>query len=92
MATSKFYPALNNIVKIDQIPEVARSFVEKNLDKLFYKTYYVEKSIYGDTAYHNIVLVFNKEIGFNLFGGEEGFEILFNPGTTVNTTELSDLS
>ncbi len=89
MATSKFYPALNNIVKIDQIPEVARSFVEKNLDKLFYKTYYVEKSIYGDTAYHNIVLVFNKEIGFNLFGGEEGFEILFNPGTTVNTTELS---
>ncbi|MBC8756564.1 hypothetical protein H2O64_17970 [Kordia sp. YSTF-M3] len=88
MPTPQFYPALSKLIRSDKLPEPIKSVVDNTTDKLFYKTYYVEKSIYGETAYHHIVLVFNKEIGFNLFGGEEGFELLFNPGSATNTTEL----
>ena len=88
MPTPQFYPALSKLIRSDKLPEPIKSVVDNTTDKLFYKTYYVEKSLYGETAYHHIVLVFNKEIGFNLFGGEEGFELLFNPGSAENTTEL----
>lgn len=88
MPTPQFYPALNKLVSSDKLPEPFKAIVENISDKLFYKAYYVEKSLYGEAAYHHIILVFNKEIGFNLFGGEEGFEILFNPGSLENTTEL----
>lgn len=88
MPTPQFYPALNKLVSSDKLPEPFKTIVESISSKLFYKAYYVEKSLYGEVAYHHIVLVFNKEIGFNLFGGEEGFEILFNPASAENTTEL----
>lgn len=88
MPTPQFYPALNKLISSDSLPEPIKFIVESVSNKLFYKAYYTEKSIHGEAAYHHIILVFNKEIGFNLFGGEDGFEILFNPGSTENTTEL----
>ena len=87
MPAPQFYPALNKLISSENVPEPIKSGIDSLFSKLFYKSYYVEKSVYGDTAYHHLVLVFNK-IGFNLFGGDDGFEIIFNPGSAANTTEI----
>ena len=88
MSQQSFFPALSKLVPSERLPGFVQPVFSSISDKVFYKSYQVEKSINGDTAYHNIVLVFNTEIGLNLFGGEDGFELLLNPGTTANTTEL----
>lgn len=88
MSAPEFYPALNRLISTDRLPEPIKTAVDAVSNKLFYKSYYVEKSIYGESAYHHIVLVFNSEVGLNLFGGEEGFKLLFNPGSTPGTTEI----
>lgn len=87
MPAPQFYPALNKLISSDQLPAPIKSGVDSIFSKLFYKSYYVEKSVYGDTAYHHLVLIFDK-VGFNLFGGDDGFEIIFNPGEAANTTEI----
>lgn len=87
MSNSEFYPSLNKLVSLDKLPAPIKSGVDSLFSKLFYKSYYVEKNLYGDTAYHHLVLIFDK-VGFNLFGGDDGFEIIFNPGSDSNTTEL----
>lgn len=88
MPAPLFYPALNKLVSSEKLLEPFKAIVENISSKLFYKAYYTDKSLYGEAAYHHIILVFKKEIGFNLFGGEEGFEILFNPSSVGETTEL----
>lgn len=88
MSQQSFFPALNKLIPNEKLPGFIQPVFSSVSDKIFYKSYQVEKSILGDTAYHNIVLVFNTEIGLNLFGGEDGFELLLNPGSTANTTEL----
>lgn len=88
MSAPQFYPALNKLVSTDNLPELIKSTVDTVSNKLFYKTYYVEKSIYGEAAYHHIVLIFNTDIGLNLIGGENGFRLLFNHGSTSGTTEI----
>lgn len=87
MPVSQYYPALTSLVPSDRIPEPIKSLVDAITSKLFYKSYYAEKSVYGDTAYHHLVLVFNK-MGLNLFGGDDGFEIIFNPSEAGDITEL----
>jgi hypothetical protein len=87
MPTPQFYPALNKLISSDNIPEPIKSGIDSFFSKLFYKSYYVEKSVYGDVAFHHLVLVFNK-VGFNLFGGDDGMEIIFNPGEDADTTEI----
>lgn len=87
MLTPEFYPALNKLISSDSLPEPIKSAIDSVFSKLFYKTYYVEKSVNGDAAYHHLILIFD-EVGFNLFGGEDGFEIIFNPGSASGTTEL----
>lgn len=87
MPTPQFYPALNKLISSDNVPEPIKSGIDSLFNKLFYKSYYVEKSVYGDVAYHHLVLVFNK-VGFNLFGGDDGLEIIFNPGEIADTTEI----
>jgi hypothetical protein len=87
MPAPQFYPALNKLISSENVPEPIKSGIDSLFSKLFYKSYYVEKSVYGDTAYHHLVLVFNK-VGFNLFGGEDGMEIIFNPGEMAETTEI----
>lgn len=72
MSAPQFYPALNKLVSTDNLPELIKSTVDTVSNKLFYKTYYVEKSIYGEAAYHHIVLIFNTDIGLNLIGGGAG--------------------
>ena len=84
----QYYPALNKLIQVDKIPEPLKQPITNIVNKLFYKGYYVERSVDGDVAYYNIIIVINAEVGLNLFGGEEGFELLFNPGTTVGTTEI----
>lgn len=84
----QYYPALKKLVKTEKVPEPFKTALIRVIDKLFYKGYYVDKSVHGDTAFYNIVIVINKDVGFNLFGGEEGFEILINPGSTNGTTEI----
>lgn len=87
MSNSEFYPSLNKLVSLDKLPAPIKSGVDSLFSKLFYKSYYVEKNLYGDTSYHHLVLIFDK-VGFNLFGGDDGIEIIFNPGSEANTTEL----
>ncbi len=82
-----FHPSVSSLVNQENVPEFLQNSLNSILSKLFYKSYLVEKSKFGDYSFHRITLVLNKEIGLNLFGGEDGFEILFNPGAT-NTTEL----
>lgn len=84
----QYYPALNKLIQVDKIPESLQQPITNILNKLFYKGYYVEKSQDGDVAYYNLTVVINSEVGLNLFGGEEGFELLFNPGTATDTTEI----
>lgn len=88
MSAPQFYPALNRLISTDRLPEPVKTAVDAVSNKLFYKSYYVEKSVYGESAYHHIVMVFNSEVGLNFFGGEEGFQLLFNPGSTPGTTEI----
>lgn len=66
MPVPQFYPALNKLISSENVPEPIKSGIDNLFSKLFYKSYYVEKSVYGDTAYHHLVLVFNK-VGFNLW-------------------------
>lgn len=87
MPAPQFYPALNKLISSENVPEPIKSGIDSLFSKLFYKSYYVEKSVYGEVAYHHLVLVFNK-YGFNLFGGDDGMEILFNPGEVADTTEI----
>jgi len=87
MPKPEFYPAINKLISPENLPEPIKSGVDNLFSKLFYKSYYVEKNLDGDTAYHHLVLIFDK-VGFNLFGGDNGFEIIFNPGSASNTTEL----
>lgn len=89
MSAPQFYPALNRLISTDRLPEPIKTAVDAVSNKLFYKSYYVEKSVYGESAYHHIVLVFNSEVGLNLSGGEEdGFKLLFNPGSISGTIEI----
>ncbi|TXD82126.1 hypothetical protein ESY86_15785 [Subsaximicrobium wynnwilliamsii] len=88
MPAPQFFPALSNLIGTENLPEPIKSAFDKVSDKLFYKTYYVEKSIYGDTAYHNLVLVLKGNAGINIFGGDDGLQLLFNPGTSANTIEI----
>ena len=88
MPQATFYPALKNLIKVDIIPEPIKSGINAITNKLFYKSYYSEKSIHGDIAYHHLIIVINSEVGLNLFGGEDGFKLLFNPGEIANTTEI----
>ncbi len=88
MPAPQFYPALNNLIRPETLPEPLKTAFGTLTNKLFYKTYYVEKSVYGDTAYHHLVLLINTQVGFNLFGGDDGFQLLLNPGTTPGTTEI----
>lgn len=83
-----YYPALNQLIQVDQIPDPLKSAIAESLDKLFYKGYYAERSQFGDVAYYNLTLVLNSKIGLNLFGGEDNFELLFNPGEVTGTTEI----
>ncbi len=93
MPTPQFYPALikqnssdaYGLLSSEKFPEPLKSAVDQVSNSLFYKSYYVDKSIYGEAAFHHIVLVFKNGLGFNLFGGEEGFEIIFNPDGTGNS-------
>ncbi|MCG2419045.1 hypothetical protein K8089_08420 [Aequorivita sp. F47161] len=88
MAAPQFYPALNNLIRPEKLPEPLETAFSTITNKLFYKTYYVEKSVYGDSAYHHLVLLINAQVGLNLFGGEDGFQLLLNPGTASGTTEI----
>lgn len=88
MPQQKLYPALSTLIQLDSLPEILSNLGEDLLGKVFYKTYYSEKSVYGDVAYHNITLVLDSKTGFNLFGGDDGFQLLFNPGSVNGTTEL----
>lgn len=88
MAAPQFYPALNKLISTGRLPEPVKTAVDTVSNKLFYKSYYVEKSVYGESAYHHIVLVLNSEVGLNFFGGEDGFKLLFNPGSVSGTTEI----
>jgi len=84
----EYYPSLNNLIETNKIPEPLKTPITNIIDKLFYKGYYVERSKLGDIGYYNITIVIGNEIGLNLFGGEEGFELLFNPGSVADTTEI----
>lgn len=88
MPTPQFYPTLASLVDADRLPEPIKTSIENILERLFYKTYYTERSSDGAAAYHYVRLVFQREVGLNLLGGEEGFELLFNPGSTAGTTEV----
>jgi len=88
MSAPQFYPALKNLIDMGSLPEPIKTAVDSVSNRLFYKSYYVEKSVYGESAYHHIVLVFNSEIGLNLFGTEDGPKLLFNPGSISNTVEI----
>lgn len=85
MPAPQFYPALNKLVSSEKLPEPIKSVVDQVSNKLFYKSYYVDKSMYGEAAFHHIVLVFKDGLGFTLFGGEEGFEVIFNPDVIGNS-------
>lgn len=94
MPQQPLYPSLSTIVSADKLPAPIAQMVSNLTDKLFYKTFYFEKSLYGDVGFYRIVLVFKSDLGFNLFGdneGEDGFQILFNPSSTSGLSEL-DLS
>ena len=88
MPTIQHYPALRTLINFDKLPEFLKSSLSGVANKIFYKSYYVEKSLYGDVAYHHIIIVLNNEVGLNFFGGEDGFELLFNPGSVAGTTEI----
>lgn len=88
MAAPQFYPALNKLIITGRLPEPVKTAVDTVSNKLFYRSYYVEKSVYGESAYHHIVLVLNSEVGLNFFGDEDGFKLLFNPGSVPVTTEI----
>lgn len=89
MSQQPFYPALNTIIKTENLPEPFQSMLSKIIDKLFYRSLYCEKSNYGDIGYYNLTIVFKSSVGLNLSRGDndDGFEILLNPGTT-GLTEL----
>ncbi|ALM50114.1 hypothetical protein AMR72_15135 [Flavobacterium psychrophilum] len=48
----------------------------------------MENSVDGSAAYHHIIIVLNGQVGLDLFDGEDGFQLLFNPGTVPQTTEI----
>lgn len=85
---SQYYPALNKLIQVDRIPDPLRTAISESIDKLFYKGYYAEHSVLGDVAYYNLTVVLNSKIGLNIFGGEDNFELLFNPGHITGTTEI----
>ncbi|WP_113639266.1 hypothetical protein [Nubsella zeaxanthinifaciens] len=82
------YPALKTLLNTESLPQPFDSFVGTAVDKLFYKNYYAEVSEYGDVGYHQLALVFSSKLGFNILGGNEGLELLFNPGSLSGTTEI----
>jgi len=88
MAQQQLYPALSTLISAESLPEAVSNFSDALFSKIFYKNYYSEKSIYGDVAYHNLTLVFSSALGFNILGGDDGLQILFNPGSASGTTEL----
>lgn len=88
MPEQLLYPSLNTILNVDELPQPFDSVLGGVVNKLFYKNHYAEISQLGDSAYHSLILVFNSKIGFSLFGGTQGLELLFNPGNIEGTTEL----
>lgn len=82
------YPALKTLLNTESLQQPFDSFVGTAVDKLFYKNYYAEVSEYGDIAYHRLTLVFSAKLGFNILGGNDGVELLFNPGSLIGTTEI----
>lgn len=57
MQQQSFYPALNQIIDIDKIPEPFKDGIDKISNKLFYRVYHVDKSTHSDAAYHYLILI-----------------------------------
>lgn len=43
----EYYPALNKLIQVDKIPDPLKTAISESIDKLFYKGYYAERSVFG---------------------------------------------
>lgn len=80
MAVSKYYPALSEIVKTDDLPEslnFIKGGVTRFFDKMFYKDLSYSKSIKGDSAFYSLSIVSRKRLDIELPG--TGIFIVLNP-------------
>lgn len=75
-----YYPAITDIVKVDDLPEFL-SFIKDGinsvLSKLYYKDYYFSKNISGNEAFYSLSIVSKTKIAFQVPGTEIYF--MLNP-------------
>lgn len=80
MSQTKYYPALSDIVTINDLPE-ALNFLEEGIQILFSRIYYknlqFSKSIRGDSAFYSLDIVSTKKLAIELPG--TGIFLVLNP-------------
>jgi len=76
----KYYPALSDIMKADDLPDFL-SFIKEGLqnifDKIYYKDYQVSKSISGSSAFYSLDIVSRRKLALELPGTDVYF--VLNP-------------
>lgn len=80
MAAEQFFPKLNTVVTLDQLPE-SLSFVENGLnnllDDLYFRDLQTSKNREGNKAFYSLKILTYKRIGFEIPG--TGISLLLNP-------------
>ncbi len=82
MQLQKFYPSIDTLVNLDNLPEEL-SFLKTKLETVLQEIYYdnlvVEKSNFNDTAFYKLNLL-SKSLEFEILG--TGFKLVINPNTS----------
>ena len=71
--TPIYYPAITDIVKVDNLPEFLsfiKTGIENTLNKVYYKDYYFSKNISGSEAFYSLTIVSKTKIAIEFPGTE----------------------
>lgn len=88
-----FYPAVSSILNVDYLPDPVKDIIVKVGDKLFYKTYYVEKGqtsalFNPDDEYYNDLVQIIKEVGGVV---EDAVELVLAPPPLSQLFQMKEL-
>ncbi|MCW3085910.1 MAG: hypothetical protein JWP12_3276 [Bacteroidetes bacterium] len=92
MATSNFYPAVSELIPIENIPSSlgpVKDGIQNIFNKIFYKDLIVEKSSLGEQGYYKLTLLSYGRIGFDIPG--TGLSILLNPDDTYTLSGITPI-
>jgi hypothetical protein len=90
MADTVFYPSLATLLPLESMPPnlgFIQGVLQDVFDSLYYRDLQVQKTKLGEAGFYQLSLVIYKRLGIEI-PGTGGAALVFNPGTTSQTTEI----